>query len=284
MGSGRPEIREHEELAAGVTGAARVVLRFPSIGRDLSFKWKVVPSGDADGWNNAPRKELAAYALQKWFLAPQDYVVPTTGLRCVPLADYRTVDAEAEPTLPGTRCVLVTEAVWLENVEVPEQLYDPARYHRDARYATHLAHFNMLTALIEHRDMRRGNALVSRDPANRRVFSIDNGIAFGGVLHNPWFDEWEELRVPALPRQAVERLVRVRPEDVRALAVVAQMRPDEDGVLHGVEPGEPWSREEGARQRDGAIQLGLTGDEIEEVAERLKDLFDAVEDGEVPLF
>jgi hypothetical protein len=278
------EFRGHERLASGVTGAARVTLHFPSIDRELDFKWRTAPAGDADGWNNSPRKELAAYAIQKWFLDPEHYVVPPTVLRCIPFEAYQAVDPQAAPTIPGTRCVLGLLAAWLHDVAPPDRVYDPQRFYRDGAYATHLAHFNLLTYLVEHRDTRAANVLASRDASNRRVFAVDNGIAFGGRLYNFFKDHWDDLRVPALPRRSVERLRRVGPDELRALAVVEQLRRGEDGVLHPVRHDAPIDPERGTRRRDGVLQLGLTEDEIEDVGERLEELLDDVEDGEPPLF
>ena len=277
-------IRAHRKLDAGVTGALRVTLHVPSIGRDLDVKWRVAPPGDADGWNNAPRKELATYAAQKWFLDPQDYVVPPIALRCIPLADYHPIDPAPEPTLPGTRCVLGTVMVWLHDTKVPERLYEEQRFYLDSTYARHLAHFNLLTYLVEHRDTRRGNLLVARNEANRRVFAVDNGIAFGGRLYNLFDDDWADLRVPALPRRSVGRLARLGREDLLALGTVAQMREDPDGVLRPVPPDAPLDPRRGARRRDGELQLGLTEDEIEELGERLEELLEDVEEKEIPLF
>ena len=70
--------------------------------------WKEAPRGTCDGWNNNPRKEIACYAVQRWFLDPADYVVPTIALRAIPLGLYRRVAPEATPTIDGDRVYLVT--------------------------------------------------------------------------------------------------------------------------------------------------------------------------------
>ena len=72
-----------------------------------------------------------------------------------------------------------------------------------------LGNFNILTYLVDHRDNRTGNFLVAKDDSNRRVFAIDNGVTFGAKVFNwffPWSYAWRKIQVPALPRQAVDRL------------------------------------------------------------------------------
>jgi hypothetical protein len=282
--TGKGSVRDRTPISTGVTGADRLTVYFPAIGRTVRVKWKAAPPGDADGWNNSPRKELAAYELQKWFLPPSAYVVPTTAARCIALEDYRRLDSSAEPTLPGTRCVFGVEALWLANVEVPETLYDEAHFRSEPRYARHLANFNLFAYLIEDRDTRRSNVLTSTDPRSRRVFSVDNGISFDGRLYNFFENEWHELRVPALPRDSIERLRKLTPERARALAVVSQFRVDADGMLRAETPGAPLAPDRGVAFRDGTLQLGLTEKEIDHVLERTRSLLAEVDARRIPLF
>ena len=273
-----------EEVGAGVTGAARATVAFSAAGRELEVKWRAVPPADADGWNNAPRKELAAHQIQRWFLEPDDYIVPPTAIRCVPLAEYRRFDEDAEPSIEGTDCVLGTLAAWLQDVEAPDTLLDRERFLRDPQYAAHRADFNLFTYLIEHRDNRAGNFLVPEDDAAPHVFSIDNGIAFGGLVYNYLVDNWDTVHVPALRRAAVERIRRLRPADLDALLVVAEMRADADRVLRLVPSGPVLRPEEGTFVRPGFIQLGLTRAEVDAVAGRRRQLLERVDRGEIPLF
>src|SRR5215813_1861294 len=89
----------------GVAGALKATVAFPEHGAQLDVKWKVAPREKLDSWNNSPRKELANYVVQRWFLDAEDYVVPTVGLRAVPLAAYRRHAPDARPTVEGTDCV-----------------------------------------------------------------------------------------------------------------------------------------------------------------------------------
>jgi hypothetical protein len=269
-------------IAEGVTGAYKLGLAFPD-GKTLDVKWKEVPRGSGDGWNNSPRKEIAAYAIQRWFLDEADYVVPTPVPRCIALDRYAAVERQAEPTLPGTRCVLGIAVAWMEDV-TPDGVWDPARFARDPHYAAHVADFNLLTYLIEHKDGRRGNFLLSKDPADPRVFAVDNGISFDAFPWNFLVTNWHRIRVPWLRREAVNRLRAVSPAKIAALGTLAELAADEDGILRPVvPPGPNLDPDEGARIAPGRVQFGLTDDDIEDLEERIEELIEDVDEGDVPL-
>lgn len=290
---GRPDALEHRLIeqhfearrvvgaGGGVTGAQKATLYFPSDGTELTVKWKMVPHS-LDGWNNSPRKELAAYQIQKWFLDLEDYVVPTTVLHCRRMEEIR--DKSIRPTVEGTNCVLFVLSVWLKNVTVPDRLYDEERFRVDAHYAYHMANFNVLTVLIDHRDGRKGNFLVSKNDQDRRVYSVDNGISFNSWIWNYFVYNWEDLHVPAVPKTTVERLRRLTDQDYQSLGVVVEMRLDENGVFYQVPPGPSLDPDEGARFDHGVIQFGLTESEIDEVRDNVEDLLEEVDEGEVAVF
>jgi hypothetical protein len=164
---------------------------------------------------------VAAYRVQQWILDPAEYVVPTIAVRCLPATTRVPADPASETaTFPGTTCVLGTLALWLRHVHVADPPYDPARFVRDARYAHHLANFNLVTYLIDHQDAKAGNLLAADDEANPRLFSVDNGITFGTLRHNYAVINWNRMHVPALTRRAVERLRAVGPADLASLATV----------------------------------------------------------------
>jgi len=284
MAEGRGEVRKEHRTPSGVTGAQRFSVRFPAIGRTIDLKWKAAPPGNADGWNNAPRKELAAYAVQKWFLEPEEYVVPTTVCRCVRLSSYRHFDPKAKPTLPGTSCVFGAEALWLEDVEIPAQLYDEARFESDAAYARHLANFNILAYLIDDRDTRADNVLASKSQDNRFVFSVDNGIAFDPLIYNIFMNNWKDIEVPALPRASIARLRKLDAKQLEELAVLAEFRADPSGFLRPVRPGRPIDPTRGTRFRGGVLQLGLTDREIAHLRERIAGLLREIDERKIPLF
>jgi hypothetical protein len=278
------EVRAVASAGGGTTGAQKFTLFFPAHGDTIVFKWKPVPKGDADGWNNAPRKELAAYALQSWFLDPPDYVVPTIGLRCLPFETLRSHGLAAGRSIEGTSCTLGVLSVWLDEVTVPASVLEPSRFSSDPRYARSMGHFNLLTYLIEHEDGRGGNILVSKAPEDRRVFAVDNGIAFGALVHNWFVPNWNVIRVPAVPRNAIDRLRRIGRSEIDRLGVLAELRANADGILENVTPGPNRDPDHGSRVEPGWLQLGLTDSELEDVEERLEDLIELVDSGDLPVF
>jgi hypothetical protein len=287
------ELRAAKPIGAGVTGALKITLFFPLHGESIAFKWKPVPAGDADGWNNAPRKEVAAYLLQSWFLDPPDYVVPTTAVRCLPVEELKAHGVQEGPSLPGTSCVIGVLSVWLDDVEVPDSIYDPERFKSDAKYASSLGRFNLFTYLIQHEDGRPGNFLVSEEgdddeeqeeDEDPRVFAVDNGIAFNAPVKNVFVTNWNEIRIPALPHLEIERLRKIGRRQIDQLGVVTEMRADEKGVLTVVTPGPNRNPKIGARHARGWLQLGLTRSELDDLEERLQDLLARVDRGELPLF
>jgi hypothetical protein len=283
MSKGPAESRGEQGAGGGTTGAERHTIYFPEADVEFDAKWKEVP-GRLDGFNNSPRKELAVYAFQRVFLPPEDYVVPTSTIRCVLLESYRERHPSASPTVEGTQCVLGVLSVWMQHVTVPEVLYDEERFLSDPQYAYFMSNLNLLTYLVDHRDGRSGNFLVSEDDSRRQVFTVDNGISFGPWIFNYFVRNWTKLRVPAVRRGSIERLRRVRREDLDFLAVVEQFEVDEDGVLRPVPPGAPFDPDAGARVRAGAVQFGLTTSEIDDVYGRIESLIEAVDEGRVPVF
>jgi len=281
--SGRIEVVSSERAAGGVMGVAHAVARFPDVGATFEVKWKQAPE-NADGWNNTPRKELAAYDVQTWFLAEGDYVVPPSALRCIALETYLRTFPGATVNLPNARCVLGLLTIWLEDVEVPKVLYDEDRFERDREYARQLANLNILLYLIDHRDAREGNILVSSDPEHYRAFSVDNGIAFGSLMYNFFRGHWNVIRVPALPRTSIARLRAVDRAVLDALGVVAELHMDGEGIYRVVPDRAPLDRDLGVRLQPGHLQVGLTREEIEGVRERLRVLLARIDAGEIPLF
>lgn len=268
----------------GVTGVRKLELAFPPSGRSFAAKWKVAPGGDADGWNNTPRKELAAYEIQKWFLDPSDYVVPTVAVRCIDFATYAPLSDSPKANIPGSRCVTGALVVWISGVTVPDVLYDEERFRAEPLYARHLADFNLLTYLIEHEDGRRGNFLVSEIESERRIFSIDNGVAFGVRVKNWFVRNWNDLRVPALRAETIERLRRIGPADLASLGVLVELRADPAGILRPVPRTANADPERGTRVSDGWLQLGLDDGEIEDLEERLEELLEDIDSKKIATF
>jgi hypothetical protein len=280
LGAEAFRILEVKGAGGGVTGASRLLVEYGD-GTRLKVKWKSVPAGSADGWNNSPRKELASYEVQRWFLDEKDYLVPTLTPQCLTFEAHRPIAAGAKASLKGSRCVLGIVAVWLDKVTAPEVFWDAERFARDEAYARSMADFNVLTYLVEHKDGRRGNLLLSTDAADPRVFAVDNGIAFDPFPWNFLVPNWNKIRVPWLRRDTVERLRKVDKEALEKLGVVAELELGEDGVFRPVPPGPNMDDDEGVRRRGNRVQFGLTEDEIEDLEERLEDLLKKVDAGKI---
>jgi hypothetical protein len=202
----------------------------------------------------------------------------------VPLSDYRRFEPDAKPTFEGTRCVMGMLSLWLEHVKTPDEMLEADRFARDPNYAYHLSNLNVLTFLVQHRDGRSSNFLVSEDDTNRRIFAIDNGISFGGLVYNFLVPNWDVIRVPAIRRAVVEKLRHVGPDQLAALGTLVEFRADASGILQPVPVTPPIDPTQGVRVAGGRVQMGLTTDEIDAVAKRLAELLRQVDDGKLALF
>ncbi len=277
-------LTEVKSAGGGVTGASRLTLAFPERGDELKVKWKPVPEFTADESNNSARAEMGAYEVQKLFLAPEDYQVPTAAMRCMPMDAYVKIDHRAVPNVYRANCILGMMAAWLNDVTVPETLWDPDRFASDAVYAHHMSDFNVLTYLIGHRDGRDGNFLIGKDPETFQVFAIDNGIAFEPAVWNYFVINWNEMRIPAVRSDTVERLRRLTRADLDRFGVLSELHRDGEGLFHPVVPGANMGPERGVRRSDGVIQFGLSSDELDNLAERIAALIDNVDRGEIDTF
>jgi hypothetical protein len=240
-------------------------------------KWKAVPPAGDDA-NNTPRREIAAYRLQKMLASENEYVVPPVVLRCLP----PDAPIEGEP-FPRTRCLLGALAYWLTNVTELSDI-DRERLKHDLAYRRNVALLNIFTVLVAQRDSVGQNFLVSTDSRQPRVFSVDNTMTFGRFKYNPislFTSKWLDVRVPTFPRAYVERLRSLRREDFDALAVVSELEL-KDGMLEPVERSSPpFDRDSGFRWRGNRVQFGLTQTEIDEIEDRRKTLLELVDRGEV---
>jgi hypothetical protein len=280
------KVLEAKKTGSGTTGARKLKLELDR-GQDgtavFSAKWKKAKKG-GEGVNNNPRKELAAYELQKLLLDPQDFAIPPTVGRCLPLELAHELEPGAEPTFAGTRCVFGVLSYWLQQVSA-DRVYDLARFRQDERYRWHIANFNIVTYLIDHHDSRKGNFLVSTDPDSPRIFSVDNGQAFSG-FRNPlhvFYRNFGRLLVPALPRTTVERLRSIRRAELETLGIVAQYR-IEDGQLVPAEHTASLAPNRGVRLSRDTVQFGLTDKEIRGIQTRLRKLLQRIDAGQIELF
>ena len=281
------ETMEMERTAYGTAGARSIKLHFPEGSGGLTnvhVKWKEMPRGSLDVFNNSPRKSIAAYQLQKLFLEPEDYVVPTSFAFCVRLARYaRDTGQPQRPSLDKSSCVLGVVTIWLENVTMTDRLYEEARFVADPAYAYYMANFNLFTYLVDYSDPKQSNVLVSKE-GRRQVFSVDNDLAFEEVFRNFFPSQWNVIFVPALRADSIERLRGLRREDLEPLGVVAQLEKNPSGVFVPVAPGENLAPNQGVFMSGETVQLGLAHHEIEGVWQRMQDLIARVDNGEIAVF
>ena len=246
----------------------------------MEVKWGNAPHG-GEAFNNQPRYEVAAYALQRLFLDERDYVVPPTILRMVGPRDSANVP-NMKPTFDGASSTLVTMQFWTVGV-TSTKVFDSDRAERDTAYTRHLGNANILTYLIKHGDANKGNVMVSEDTTNPRVFAVDNGVSFASPPSNRGND-WSRLRVKRVSRVTIERLRRITAEELAAaLGVLAQFEL-RDGEYVPVPGGANLDRNRGVRRKENTLQLGLTASEIAAVRERRDHLLREVDKGKLDTF
>jgi len=282
--AGKLHGEEVKRTAQGTTGALYLVTKDEVTGKELKWKLKKMVRGWLDSFNTSFRKELAAYEVQKLFLDPEDYVVPTALTICVLRERYMEVVGYAAASLDGTNCVLCLASTWLVDVTIPDKLYDESRFLEDPTYAYFMSNFNILTYLIQHRDARVGQFLVSKDDKQRQLFSIDNGISFGFWPYNFLITQWDTIHLPALRQDSIDRLRKIQRQDLANLEVIAQLEKNENGILLPVQPGENMNPKNGATYKDGTVQFGLTTSEIDDLWERIQTLIAEVDSGNIQVF
>ncbi len=290
------EILGAAEPPAGIQGAIVLTLRVPRL-MPVVFraKWRAHSTTTA---RNSPRRELGAYAIQKLFLPPGEYVVPPTAPHCFPLEAYRAkVSRAAKPTWSEAPCVYGILSYWLEDVESLSDAaeagwfhgqyrhaFDPQLFADNPAYRDSISRVNLLTYIIGHADSHAKNFVITTDSAAPLVYSVDNSLSLG-LKKNSKLDpkhDWSELRVPALPRSAVDRL-RAATGQLDRLAVIAELEPRE-GSLVPVEPSRAEPSAHGMDWVGGRLRVGLSAAEIGDVKVRAALLLQRIERGGVRLF
>jgi hypothetical protein len=283
----------------GRQGALVLTLAVPHEGEQIVFraKWRPLTSGSL---TNDPRKELGAYAVEKLFLEPHEYVVPPTAGHCFPLGEYRkVVDSSAGPTFPeqGVSCVYGILGYWLENVDKPKNaqeegiwakndIFDEHVFEKNGAYRKSVADLNVLTYLIRHGDAHDEQFLISKDRQSPRVYSVDNSIAFQSIK-NPMLlfrEDWSHIQVPAVSKQSVARLREVSKDSWASLEVIEQYEKRGTELVAVPSKGIIGPRDEGLRWIGVGLQIGLTEGEVAGVRDRMKDLLDNVKKGDVKTF
>lgn len=282
--------------ARGIQGARVLTLRAPGP-EPIVFraKWRAHSTNTS---RNSPRLELAAYVVQQLFLSPEEYVVPPAAPHCFPLAAYRAaVDKQARATFANAACVYGILSYWLEDVETVAEAtadgwfhsadrhaLDPALFARNPAYRDSVARVNLLTYIIADGDSHPGNFVITRDHRAPAVYSVDNSMWIelhkNQKLRPEW--DWSQLRVPALPRAAIERL-RTADDRLAGFAPLAVLH-----VVRGqlvVMPRSPIVRVDAATQWFGhRLVVGLTRDELVGLRRRIAALLARVDRGEIRVY
>jgi hypothetical protein len=276
------------DTPSGMQGAKLLTVQGNADGRSTTFRvrWRAQSSADVI---NEPRKELAAYAVQKLFLDDHELVAPPTAAHCFPLAEYRRFVPQAKPSFGGADCVLGFATYWLEGVKSVSgareagwftegsegRLWDPQLFAKDAMYRASLGKCNLLTHLINHGDAHAQQLVFEKTPRGLRAYVVDNSIAFLSIK-NPLMlfgEDWSKLQVPFLPPQAIDRLKALTERDLARLKTIQELEL-RAGRLVTTEPtNQQPSGDEGMMSLKGTrLRIGLTEAEIELVAERIREL------------
>jgi hypothetical protein len=273
------------DTPSGMQGAKLLTLRAHGRRGDvvLRAKWRAESTGDL---LNEPRKELAAYAVQKLFLDESEYVTPPTVAYCFPVAEYARFDADAKPTFPGTDCIFGYASYWLEGVQTVNAargsgqlgkgkgIWDAALFERDPEYRESVEDSNLLTYLINHGDAHGEQFVLQRFPRGLRAYVVDNSIAFRSIK-NPMLllrQDWSQIQVPALSRSAITRLQKLSPADFARLGNISELALS-NGTLVNVRPSSPLASDGTTISWTGSrLRIGLTQGEIALVEAQTKDL------------
>ena len=292
------EILSVASTESGVQRARVLTLRSGG-SKPVTFraKWRAHTTTTA---RNSPRYELAAYEVQKLFLTPREYVVPPAAAHCFPIELYRArVDRNAKPTFLGSECVYGILSYWLEDVEsIPDaqkagwfhgqhdHVFDPVLYARDRVYRDSLARVNLLAYVIGHGDSHSRNFVIARSRSKNThyVYSIDNSLSFS-MAKNPNLakrHDWSVIRVPALPRSAIDRL-RAADERLASLAAVAVLRRDDRQLVTSSERSS-LATTDGIDWTGDRLVVGLTPPEIDRMHVRITALLSRIDKGQIPLY
>jgi hypothetical protein len=274
------------DTPSGMQGAKLLTLEAEVKGRDVVLRAKWRPQSSAD-LINEPRKELAAYALQKLFLKDEELVAPPTVARCFPLEDYRKLVPDARATYPEVECALGFVSYWLEGVKTVgtarkeemlgegSGIWDARLFERDQTYRASVGSANLLTYLINHGDAHEEQFVLERAPRGLRAFVVDNSIAFRSIK-NPMLllrQDWSSIQVPRLGKHQVERLRALTDRDYAHLATVAVLEKRDDDELISLRTWKDEPSDGSAMTWNGRqLRIGLTPGEIELVRGRVGDL------------
>jgi hypothetical protein len=287
------EILGVSQTPAGIQGARVLTLRMPGPPPVVfRAKWRAQSTKTS---KNDPRRELVAYAVQKLFLEPDEYVVPPTAAHCFPLDVYRRlVRANARASFRGVPCVLGYLSYWLENVQTIKEAgragwfdwdgdsLDDDLFEENPIYRDSVANMNLFTHVINHADTHSKQFLIRKNPQVPVVYSVDNSMAFDAKKNTKVRVDWAEIQVPSLTRRTVERLRDAATAIDRLGSVMDLKHNHRAGLLTPVPPRGKPSRT-GLAWIEGRLVLGLSDFELDMLRDRVTNLLLRVDRGDIKL-
>jgi len=96
--------------------------------------------------------------------------------------------------------------------------------------------------------------------------------------------QWENIYVPALRQDSIERLRKIQRQDLDFLGVIAQLELDQNGILLPKPVGKNLNPKEGAKYTDGTVQYGLSKSEIDALWDRIQNIIAEVDAGNIQVF
>ncbi len=193
--------------------------------------------------------------------------------------------AGARATLPGTRCVLGVISYWLEHGSGVTDLLERPFWSTQS-YRRSLANVNLVSFSIDHGDSYPGQLVAIGDAHDPRVYLVDNTIAFSDYENPKIPPAWDlsRLRVPALPRTSVERLLALSAAELGTLRAIERFELRSGQLLRKPPDRQLARRRANLFWAHGELSLGLTDAEIARVSRRIEELRELVRQGRVRTF
>ena len=282
---GKTELLSLADTPSGSQGAKLLTLRSEEHGHSVVFRAKWRPQSSS-GLINEPRKELAAYAVQKLFLDASELVAPPTVAHCFPVEEYRRFVPDEPTSFKDIDCVFGFASYWLEEIKTigeareegllhREGIWDPALFERDPGYRSSISRANLLTYVINHGDAHDEQFMLEQKPRGLRAYVVDNSIAFRSIK-NPMLlfrEDWSKIQVVALPEPVLSRLRKLTNDDFARLGTVSELELDHRQLRQVSEKAARVKSDGTAISWQGSrLRIGLTSGEIDLVSSRVHAL------------